>query len=157
MLSRLFHVCGKFRRCRKSILFIYSFTIPHKRRASLSLAVYSMRSQFLIALLSLSLSPSVFRGGVVDAVNVNVSIPIAPPNTSQSLSPTLISFSIEQDRWPEWVGVQNRNEFTFNALDNYARLTGEPPKLRVGADSEDRTTWSPDVDVSTVIEVSILI
>lgn len=116
-----------------------------------------MRSQFLIALLSLSLSPSVFRGGVVDAVNVNVSIPIAPPNTSQSLSPTLISFSIEQDRWPEWVGVQNRNEFTFNALDNYARLTGEPPKLRVGADSEDRTTWSPDVDVSTVIEVSILI
>ena len=74
---------------------------------------------------------------------VNVSIPFAAPADSQPLSPTLVSFSIEQDRWPDWVGVDARNEYTFNALSNYAQLTGEPPDLRVGANSEDHTVWSP--------------
>ena len=103
-----------------------------------------MRFQLLTSLVSLSLLWSPIQ--VVRAVNV--SIPLTPPSTSQPLSSTLVSFSIEQDRWPEWTGIKSRNEFTFNAFDNYAKLTGHPPKLRVGADSADRTTWSPDVDVS---------
>ncbi|KAK7692975.1 hypothetical protein QCA50_004616 [Cerrena zonata] len=99
---------------------------------------------FQVLSTSLSLALSLLDLGVRA---MNVSVPVIPPPSSQPLSSTLISFSIEQDRWPEWTGVQSRNEFTFNALDNYGKLTGKPPALRVGADSEDRTTWSPDVDI----------
>lgn len=59
---------------------------------------------------------------------INVSIPISVPGNSQGLVPTLLSFSIEQDRWPEWSGVESRNEFTHNALLHYAALTGQPPQ-----------------------------
>ncbi|KAI0751851.1 glycoside hydrolase family 79 protein [Daedaleopsis nitida] len=74
---------------------------------------------------------------------LNVSLPISPPSRSQPLSRTLISFSLEQDRWSDWTGTHSRNEFTYTALQNYALLTGEPPKIRVGANSEDHTFWSP--------------
>lgn len=106
-------------------------------------------SQFLTSLATLYSFLALFWK--VTAVNVLVAL--TPPNTSQPLSSTLISFSIEQDRSPGWVGVGSRNEFTFNALDNYAKLTGNPPKLRIEADSQDQTTWSPDVDVSIVTVV----
>ncbi|CAL1706862.1 unnamed protein product [Somion occarium] len=98
-----------------------------------------MRAQLSLALLSSSLS--------VSAVNVSVSS--TPPGTSQNLLSTLLSFSIEQDRWPDWTGIDRRNQFTFNALDNYAQLTGTPSKIRVGADSEDHTTWSPTVTINS--------
>ena len=80
---------------------------------------------------------------------VNVSLPLLAPSNSQPLSRTLLSLSIEQDRWPDWTGIQERNQFTYNALQNLAELTGQPPKLRVGADSEDNTFWSP---IATIIE-----
>lgn len=79
---------------------------------------------------------------------VNVSVPISSPSGSQSLARTLLSFSIEQDRWPDWSGVKSRNEFTYNALTALGKLTGEPPKIRVGADSEDHTFWSPTVTIN---------
>ncbi|RDX48499.1 glycoside hydrolase family 79 protein [Lentinus brumalis] len=79
---------------------------------------------------------------------VNVSLPIDAPPDSEPLSPTLVSFSLEQDRWPEWTGVEARNNFTYNALMNYATLTGQPPDIRVGANSEDHTTWSPTVTLN---------
>ena len=79
---------------------------------------------------------------------INVSLPLSPPLDSQSLAPTLVSFSLEQDRWPDWSGVDSRNEFTHSALSQYAELTGEPPKIRVGADSEDHTLWSPTVTIN---------
>ena len=99
-----------------------------------------MRLQVPVAILSVPLCVSA----------VNVSVPVTPPDSSQPLSSTLISFSLEQDRWPDWVGIDSRNEFTFNALDNYAKLTGKPSKIRVGADSEDHTTWSPTVTVGSL-------
>lgn len=74
---------------------------------------------------------------------LNVSVPLTPPIDSQPLSPTLLSFSIEEDRWPDWTGVQARNNFTHNALMNYAALTGKPPNIRVGANSVDHTNWFP--------------
>ena len=74
---------------------------------------------------------------------VDVSLPIDAPEDSEPLSSTLVSFSLEQDRWPDWTGVDARNDFTYNALMNYAALTGQPPDIRVGANSEDHTTWSP--------------
>ncbi|KAI0763458.1 glycoside hydrolase family 79 protein [Trametes elegans] len=80
------------------------------------------------------------------AHTIYVSIPTSAPSHSQQLSPTLFSLSIEQDRWPEWAGIDARNEFTYNALQNYAALTGEPPSIRIGGDSADHTFWSPSVD-----------
>ncbi|GBE78909.1 predicted protein [Sparassis crispa] len=80
--------------------------------------------------------------------SVEVSVPAVSPNTSQPLYPTLLSFSIEQDRWPDWSGIDARNEFTYSALQGLAELTGMPPKIRVGADSEDHTVWSPTMTVN---------
>ena len=88
----------------------------------------------------------VLHGAVSSAVNV--SLPIGPPSNSQPLSRTLLSFSIEQDRWPDWSGVDARNEFTHDALLALAKLTGQPPKIRVGANSEDHTVWSPTVTIN---------
>jgi len=98
------------------------------------------------------------------ATAATVTIPAAPPATAQELPSTHVSFSVEQDRWPgisyylsfiqssslpslDWVGTNARNEFTHTALTNLGALTGTPPKIRVGADSEDHTTWSPTVTV----------
>jgi hypothetical protein len=78
----------------------------------------------------------------------NTTIPIVVPDDAKPLSQNLLGFSLEQDRWPDWAGTQSRNEFTHSALLNYARLTGKPPKIRVGANSEDHTVWSPTVTVS---------
>lgn len=97
----------------------------------------------LVLTLTLDLLCTVFVG----ATDLNVSVPILAPSDSQALTPTLLSFSIEQDRWPDWTGVDSRNEFTVSALENLAQLTGQPPKIRVGANSEDHTTWSPTVTV----------
>ncbi|KAH9936780.1 glycoside hydrolase family 79 protein [Epithele typhae] len=84
----------------------------------------------------------------VGVAAVNVSIPLSPPENSQPLSPTLVSFSLEQDRWPDWVGIDSRNDFTHHALVRLASLTGVPTKIRVGANSEDHTFWSPTVTVN---------
>lgn len=83
---------------------------------------------------------------VVNAVNV--SVPLAPPSGAQNLSPTLVSFSIEQDNWPDWAGIDSRNEFVHTALTNLGALTGHPPSIRVGANSEDHTFWSPTVTIN---------
>ena len=82
---------------------------------------------------------------------VNVSIPTTPPYDSQPLSRTLLSFSLEQDRWPDWSGTTSRNEFVHSAFLTLGDLTGQPPKIRVGADSEDLTTWSPAVAIEEAI------
>lgn len=82
-----------------------------------------------------------------NTTNVNTTVPFFAPDSSQPLSQTLLSFSIEQDRWPDWSGSTSRNQFTFDALSTFARLTGRPPKIRVGANTEDRTVWDPTVTV----------
>ncbi|EIM91055.1 uncharacterized protein STEHIDRAFT_128057 [Stereum hirsutum FP-91666 SS1] len=94
----------------------------------------------LITLLWLSLQSTV--GGV------NVSIPIAAPSTAPGISRSLLSFSIEQDRWPDWAGTSTRNEFYFNVLSNLQDLSGEATRIRIGADSEDHTNFNPSVQVS---------
>ena len=79
---------------------------------------------------------------------VNVSVPLSSPSDSRPLARTLVSLSIEADRWPSWTGVDSRNEFTYNVLTTFGNLTGEPPKLRIGGDSEDNTFWSPTVTIN---------
>jgi len=82
------------------------------------------------------------------ATCLQVSISNCAPFTAVSVSQSLVSFSIEQDRWTDWVGTTSRNEFFFNTLDNLKKLTGEPPQIRIGANSEDRTNFDRNVQVS---------
>ncbi len=99
------------------------------------------RSPFVLAVLILTFH-------LLTTSAVNISVPISSSSDSQPLARTLVSFSIEADRWPDWSGVDSRNEFTYNALTALGKLTGEPPKIRVGGDSEDHTFWSPTVTVN---------
>ncbi|KAL0567773.1 hypothetical protein V5O48_014223 [Marasmius crinis-equi] len=77
-----------------------------------------------------------------------VSVPLSTdaPAGAFVASPSLISFSIEQDRWTDWVGLDSRNEFLFNVLDNLVQITGEPPQFRIGADSEDHTNFNAAIE-----------
>ncbi|KAJ7363940.1 glycoside hydrolase family 79 protein [Mycena albidolilacea] len=75
---------------------------------------------------------------------VTVPIPLSPGN-APSVSGNLVSLSIEQDRWLDWVGNVTRNSFFFNTLDNLVSLTGDAPTIRIGADSEDHTNFNPSV------------
>jgi hypothetical protein len=81
---------------------------------------------------------------------VPVTIPLAAPATAQAVSRSLFSFSIEQDRWIDWIGQGPANPFFFNTLNNLKEIVHEPPRIRIGANSEDRTTFNPQVQVSTV-------
>ena len=94
-----------------------------------------------------ALTASSFVAASTAGARVDVPLPAQAPAGAQPLSSTLVSFSLEQDRWPDWAGIDERNEFTYSALKTYADLTGQPPKIRVGGDSEDNTAWSPTVTV----------
>lgn len=82
-----------------------------------------------------------------NAQTVSLNIPLAAPSNAVSLDPALVSFSIEQDRWPDWAGIDAPNTFFLNTLGNLAQRTGTPPWIRIGANSEDHTDFSNHVDV----------
>ncbi|KAJ7773034.1 glycoside hydrolase family 79 protein [Mycena metata] len=79
------------------------------------------------------------------AVALSVIIPCSPADGAPFISPSLVSLSIEQDRWPEWVGTSSKNQFFLNTLNNLKTITGAPPDIRIGANSEDKTNFSPEV------------
>ncbi|KAF9466484.1 hypothetical protein BDZ94DRAFT_170407 [Collybia nuda] len=81
-------------------------------------------------------------------LGVNVSIPLVPLSSAPLITPSLVSFSIEQDRWTDWAGTTSRNQFFFNVLNNLNQLSGVPPRIRIGADSEDHTNFNPAVQFS---------
>jgi hypothetical protein len=58
-----------------------------------------------------------------------------------------LSLSIEQDRRDHRAGTTKRNEFFCNALHNLVQITNSLPFIEIGADSEDRTDFSYDVEV----------
>lgn len=74
---------------------------------------------------------------------LDVSIPTAPIPRAAKISPSFVSFSIEQDRWTDWVGLTSTNQFFINTLENLKDLTGVPPQIRIGANSEDHTNFNP--------------
>ncbi len=82
------------------------------------------------------------------SAGVEVSLSLSAPSSAPKVSPNLLSFSIEQDRWTDWSGTTSRNQFLYNALDNLKTLTGAPPNIRIGADSEDHTNFNPNVKVT---------
>ena len=83
-------------------------------------------------------------GHLASCLDVSIS---GVPSTTEPVSQSLISFSIEQDRWTDWVGTTERNQFFFNTLDNLKQLTGEPPQIRIGGNSEDHTNFDQNVQV----------
>ena len=78
---------------------------------------------------------------------VDVTIPLTALPSAPSVSPDLVSFSIEQDRWVDWAGTTERNQFFYNALDNLVQITHSPPFIQISADSEDHTIFGWDVQV----------
>ncbi|KAI0297300.1 PITH domain-containing protein [Multifurca ochricompacta] len=82
------------------------------------------------------------------AKGVLVTIPLTAPRSAPTLSRSLVSFSLEQDRWVDWIGHGTRNPFFFNTLNNLKELTGEAPRIRVGANSEDHTNFDATVQFS---------
>ncbi|KAK1234974.1 hypothetical protein PQX77_001808 [Marasmius sp. AFHP31] len=82
---------------------------------------------------------------------VTVPLSVRPPAGAFVVSPSLVSFSIEQDRWTDWVGLNERNEFLFNTLDNLVQITGEPPHMRIGANSQDHTNFNKDLETPQLV------
>ncbi|KAF8072145.1 glycoside hydrolase family 79 protein [Lyophyllum atratum] len=82
---------------------------------------------------------------------LNVNIPLLAPEAAPRVSPSLISLSIEMDRWTDWVGTTSRNDFFFNTLDNLKQITGQPPDIRIGANSEDHTNFQQDIEFAQAI------
>ncbi|KAF5359624.1 hypothetical protein D9756_003262 [Leucocoprinus leucothites] len=76
---------------------------------------------------------------------VNVTVPVNAPDGAVPVAPSLIGFSLEQDRWTDWVGLNSRNQFFFNVLENLKDLSGKPPFIRIGANSEDHTNYNPSI------------
>ncbi|EIN04939.1 glycoside hydrolase family 79 protein [Punctularia strigosozonata HHB-11173 SS5] len=88
---------------------------------------------------------ALISGAAAATTTVSVVVPTYAPAGAPTVSPGLISYSIEQDRWTDWVGTTSPNQFFFNVLDNVKQITGHAPWLRVGADSEDHTVFDPSV------------
>ncbi|KAI0059203.1 hypothetical protein BV25DRAFT_1908823 [Artomyces pyxidatus] len=82
------------------------------------------------------------------AQTVSVTIPFSAPSSAPAISRSLVSFSIEQDRWVDWIGKGTSNTFFANVLNNLKALSGEPTRIRIGADSEDHTNFDPAVQAS---------
>ncbi|KAF5380765.1 hypothetical protein D9757_007088 [Collybiopsis confluens] len=98
-------------------------------------------------LLSNLFSSFFFSAAAAQVATLNVAIPSTAPSSASAISPDQLSFSIEQDRWTDWAGATTRNQFLFNVLENLATLAGEPPRIRIGADSEDHTDFQPGLQV----------
>ncbi|KJA26227.1 glycoside hydrolase family 79 protein [Hypholoma sublateritium FD-334 SS-4] len=80
------------------------------------------------------------------AACLDIALLTKAPSAAVAISPSFLSLSIEQDRWTDWVGTTSRNEFFFNTLDNLNQITGQPPHIRIGANSEDHTNFGNDVE-----------
>ncbi|KAF8072111.1 glycoside hydrolase family 79 protein [Lyophyllum atratum] len=88
---------------------------------------------------------------IVSAHALTVNIPLLAAPATPKVSPSLISLSIEMDRWTDWAGSTSRNEFFFNTLDNLKQITGKPPHIRIGANSEDHTNFRQDAEFAQAI------
>jgi hypothetical protein len=76
---------------------------------------------------------------------------------AQLVSPALVSLSIEQDLWTDWSGTNTSNSFFYNTLTNLKQRAGEPPWIRIGADSADRTNYNHKVPVSITPQRPIIL
>ena len=91
--------------------------------------------------------------GQLASCQVDILISVSQPRTAVNVSQSFVSFSIEADRWPEWVGtISSPNNFFLNSLINLQQLTGIPPQIRIGGNTADNTLFGGNV--STVLLTS---
>ncbi|EJD00646.1 uncharacterized protein FOMMEDRAFT_22402 [Fomitiporia mediterranea MF3/22] len=109
------------------------------------------RVSFLLASALALLLPHLQRYTTAKAQSVTVSVPVSKPSNAAPLDQGLISFSIEQDRWVDWAGKNEPNGFFLNTLENLRERQGGTPWIRIGANSEDHTDFSFDVQFSETI------
>ncbi|KAJ3744227.1 glycoside hydrolase family 79 protein [Lentinula detonsa] len=93
------------------------------------------------ALSSYAASPNSAQSSSSTAIEID----IPPAANALTISPSLVSLSIEQDRWTDWSGTMSGNQFFYNVMENLNNLTGSPPGIRIGANSEDRTNFNEAV------------
>lgn len=69
--------------------------------------------------------------------SISLAIPAKPPAypTGLPINSAYISFSIEADRWPEWVGAETPNTYFLTLVNNLYNITGKAPDFRLGADT----------------------
>jgi len=82
---------------------------------------------------------------IAQVSTVNITVSVTAPVAATQVAPSLIGLSVEQDRWTDWVGLSNQNQFFLNVLENLKDLSGEPPYIRIGGNSEDNTNFNPSV------------
>lgn len=85
----------------------------------------------------------------VRAQNVSITIPSQAPSSVVLVAQDLVAFSIEQDRWTDWIGTDSPNTFWLNALENLKSLSGLPARIRIGANTADHTNYSFDVEYAS--------
>ena len=78
---------------------------------------------------------------------LDVTIPAQAPEGASTIAPDHVSLSIEQDGWVSFVGSTSRNDFFYNSLDNLVRLTGVPPRIRIGGQAGDAANPSSATQV----------
>ncbi|KAF8313087.1 hypothetical protein DL93DRAFT_2059507 [Clavulina sp. PMI_390] len=83
------------------------------------------------------------------SASVTVDVPLHAPSSAFTVGRDLVGLSIEGDRWAEWVGPKQKNTYFNNLLNNLGAITGRPPNIRVGADSQDHTFFNKSVAVAT--------
>lgn len=74
-------------------------------------------------------------------------IQVTAPGDVANVSQNLVAFSVEGDRWTQWVKTTSgsQNTFFYNTLINLQEYTGAPPQLRIGANSADNTFFGGNV------------
>ncbi|KAF8313085.1 hypothetical protein DL93DRAFT_2156373 [Clavulina sp. PMI_390] len=83
------------------------------------------------------------------SASVTVEVPPHAPSSASTVGRDLVGLSIEGDRWAEWVGPKQKNNYFISLLQNLGDITGQPPNIRIGADSQDHTFFDKTVDVAT--------
>ena len=94
------------------------------RRSVLTMVVFSLW-RVMLRILILIWAPIAIQG-------ITVTIPLTAPASAPLLSRSLVSFSLEQDRWGDWVGQGAGSPFFLNTLNNLKQFTGEPARIRIG-------------------------
>ncbi|EAU85549.2 hypothetical protein CC1G_06262 [Coprinopsis cinerea okayama7 len=83
--------------------------------------------------------------------SLDIGIPITAPSKAAPILRDHVSYSLEQDRWLDWSGTTSKNDFFHNTMENIRDLTGLPPRIRIGANSEDRTHFNPNIEFAQLV------
>lgn len=97
---------------------------------------------------------SVFHLADITVAQNNASLSIASTQpisgTSQVVSPSFAGFGIESSNLFSFTGGKSTNTLSVNLLSNLANLTGTPPHLRIGGNTQDYILYNDSYNGYTV-------